>query len=96
MKNIFEILDIRKKIFSYIYPVKVVKDMKIKILKYSIHPFLAGKVGNIYKITKKKHNYVIMLMNHKNHPDFYWFKILAPIKKANNIDKFQVIHYIEL
>ena len=36
-----------------------------------------------------------MLMNHKIHPDFYWFKILAPLK-ANNIDKFQVIHYIEL
>ena len=54
MKNIFDILELRRHIFSYVYPNVVKKGMTVKIIKSKFHPFLTGKIEKIYNIKKCK------------------------------------------
>ena len=75
MKNIFDILELRRHIFSYVYPNVVKKGMTVKIIKSKFHPFLTGKIEKIYNIKKCKDYFIITLVNKSKKSDIFWFRV---------------------
>ena len=63
--NIFDIKEIRGIIFGYIYPSKITKGMKIKIIETKFNSFLKDREDYIYDIRNslKHRGKVITLMN---------------------------------
>ena len=59
--NIFECTDIRKIIFSYIYPVIITKGMTLKVIDSKFHKYMIGNTYEIFKITRMgKHTVVVI------------------------------------
>jgi hypothetical protein len=90
--NIFDIKEIRKIIFGYIYPSKITKGMKIKIIETKFHPFLKDREDYIYDIKNslKNKEKVITLMNESKQELFY--RVYTYIYPSLG-DKFKVIKY---
>lgn len=76
--SIFEIQDIRKIIFSFIYPTKVVKGMLIEIVENSFNPFFYRKIVPIHEIVKHKNNdYTIILCQEPDRRDSMWYRVYS-------------------
>lgn len=92
-RNPFNIYEIRSLILGYIYPPKVKKGMVIQIVKSRMHPFLTGRVSEIYQIDKFKKNTTIILVNEQTSHDKYWYKTITYLY-PNNGDELKVISYV--
>jgi len=89
----FDITDVRRIIFSYIYPPKVKKGMIIRVIRSAYHPFLTDRTGPIREIIKRDDKfYRIMLMNEQCRDDLYWFKASTYLYPSQG-DIIKVIHY---
>lgn len=90
--NIFDIKEIREIIFGYIYPSKITKGMKIKIIETKFNPFLKDREDYIYDIRNslKHRGKVITLMNESKQEFFY--RVYTYIYPSLG-DKFKVIKY---
>ena len=88
----FDITDIRRIIFGYIYPLKITTGMMIQVVKTAYHPFLAGRTGPIHKIIRRNHHYVIVLVNEQTRPESQWYKVNTYLY-PNQGDIIKVIQY---
>ncbi len=90
--NIFDISDIRKIIFSYIYPVKITKGMLINANMSSFSPLFLNHIGTIYDIKRtNSNNFRITMINESTEEDFYWYKVYTYLYSEK--DDFKVISY---
>ncbi len=88
--NIFEIDEIRKKIFSYVYPNCVSVGMTIHVTCSSFHPFLSGTIAKIHDIKKKNNNYQIIIMNEDRVSTENWYRVFTYFY-PNSGDQMRVI-----
>ena len=72
---VFDIDEIRKKIFSYVYPTKVTTGMTILVSKSSFHPFLKDTVAEIKSIKKKNKVYQIVTMTEELNSSDNWYRV---------------------
>tara|TARA_B100001057_G_C22688487_1_gene886763 strand:- start:561 stop:836 length:276 start_codon:yes stop_codon:yes gene_type:complete len=90
--NIFDISDIRKIIFSYIYPVKITKGMLINANLSSFNPLFLNHIGIIDDIKKiNSNNFRITMINESTEDDLYWYKVHTYL--YSDRDEFKVISY---
>ena len=87
--NIFNINEVRKIIFSYLYPCKLLKGMEIKIVKSKFHPFLQNKIVVIDNIEYIKNKSYIKIIKESNNINEIWYKAITYISFENG-DIFKV------
>ena len=76
--SIFDIQDIRKQIFSYVYPPKVTKGMVIQITKTIFKPMYNGKLKRIHEIIKtNKGTYTIVLYQEPERYETMWYCVYS-------------------
>jgi len=91
--NVFDIDDIKKIIFGFVYPTRVTKGMKIAVVRSAFYPFLTCREGVIHSIFKKKGKYVISLLNESTPRDTFWYKVYTYLLPDRG-DVIKVIQYI--
>ena len=88
--NIFDIYEIRKIIFSFLQPSKLLKGMKILIIESKFHPFLVNKLKTIHDIKIINRESYVSILKESKEKKSYWYKTISYLNCSRG-DKFKVI-----
>ena len=90
--NIFECTDIRKIIFSYIYPVIITKGMTLKVIDSKFHKYMIGNTYEIFKITRMGKHTVVVIEKKGFSPDNHSYTVYSYLF-PNGDDLLKIIHF---
>ena len=91
--SVFDIPELRRYIFSYVYPTKVTKGMWIEVIDTPHKPFLCGRISKIHDIVKSnKGNHTIVFLHEADRSDSMWYKVYTYIYPDAG-DTVKVVQY---